>query len=199
MGLMRYLISVVATLIVVWAVVLGSLNLMEDLGKNVGYGVERMVLGGDDEQDIADLEQWLTAREERLEKAGDHLGWARLAVWVAPPGMRSEVSQIITDAQQLRVQALELIGEVERLNAEYDAFAPLIGEPVFVEGKGFPAREQLMRREALDLLKEIEQMIRMARAWQQLKQDMEAIGERGAELQERAVAEREYWVPFRGD
>lgn len=193
---MRYLISVVVTLLVVWGVTLGSLNFMADLGKNVGYGVERMIAGKGDEGDIETLDQWLETREQRLEKAGKHLGWVQPAVWIAPPGMRSEVAHIIADAQQLREDALQLIEEINRLHAEYDAFAPLIGEPVFVEDKGLPGREQLLRRDALELVDELGQLVRLVRRWHQLKQDMEEISERGARLQARAVAEQSYWVPF---
>lgn len=193
---MRYLISVLITLLVVWVTTLGSLNFMVDLGTNVGYGVERMILGKGEEGDINTLDEWLAERHRRLQKAGRHLGWVQPAVWLAPPGFRSDAAGLVEDAQQLRQDTLELVAEVERLHSQYDAFAPLIGEPLFIDGEGLPERELLLQRKSLELVSQLDRIVGLAQRWRKLRGRMEAIGERGERMAQRAEAEKAYWVPY---
>ncbi|MBK1734267.1 hypothetical protein CKO15_03010 [Halorhodospira abdelmalekii] len=194
---MRYLVTVTATVLVLWAGTIGALNFIERLGENVGYGIERMVLGDAEERaQIETLDDWLAARTERLDKAATHLGWVRPIVWFAPPGFRAETTELFAEAQALQAATAAWVGEIQRLHEEYDAFAELVGEPVLIEGKGLPSREALFSGGTLALAGEARRIVELVQAHQALKARVAVLTERGAALQERAALERAYLSPL---
>lgn len=193
---MRTLFTVAVTLLAVWVATIGALYAVEDLGEGLGYGVERMVLGDEAEADIEDLGGWLSAREERLDKAGDHLRWAGAVAWVAPPGFRGEVRELIAEARALRGETQALVERVRELDERYEAFGGVVGEPLFVESRGLPDEQVLLRQDALELAQELEAIVDLARSWQELRRQARELAARGEALEARAALERQHLEPF---
>lgn len=193
---MRTLLTVISTLLFVWAGLIGSLYTVERLGENLGYGVERMVLGDETEEDIEEFDSWLEARAERVDKAGEHLLRAGALTWIAPPGFRAEVRDLITEARALHADTKALLDQAQELDERHEAFSGVVGEPLFVEGRGLPDEQALLQQEALELTQDLEAIVELAQRWQELRQQTRELSARGEALQRRAHAERHALQPF---